>query len=100
MGDSVDSIHGMLRLNHSQSPRDIRAVSIKESIIYMYTYTCVYNIIYTCKWSHLFHAVHRLPILPSRSLPVGDAMIHCSRPGYFSRYIRLLTINEENKVAH
>ena len=45
--------------------------------------TCIYNIIYTCKWSHLFHAVHRLP---SRLLPVGDAMIHRSRPGYFSRY--------------
>ena len=45
MGDSMDSIHGMLRLNHSQSPRDIQAVSIKESIIHMYTYACI--ILYT-----------------------------------------------------
>ena len=45
MGDSVDSIHGILRLNRSQSPRDIRAVSIKESIIYMHTYACI--ILYT-----------------------------------------------------
>ena len=42
--------------------------------------TCI---IYTCKWSHRFHAVHRLPL---RLLPVGDAVIHHSRPGYFSRY--------------
>ena len=43
----------------------------------------MYNIIYMCKWSHLFHAVH---CLPSRLLPVGDAMIHRSRSDYFSRY--------------
>ena len=51
--------------------------------IHVYIYMYMYNIIYTCKWSQLFHAVH---CLPSRLLLVGDATIHRSRPGYFSQY--------------